>query len=138
MGIGPQNLGAAGMSSNSKPCGSPLKKLTDLSGDGKVTQKDVLIGRGVIDAEGDSPNNSGSPLYFQDDISKIQEAASTLEAHNIGGGGGAQPAAGDAAGAAASQKEMLMSSMQQGSQGGPGAATMRGIGGLFGRFAKRR
>ena len=26
------------------------KKLTDLSGDGKVTKKDVLIGRGVIDA----------------------------------------------------------------------------------------
>jgi len=49
MGIGPQNLGASGTSGNSKPCGSPLKKLTDLSGDGKVTQKDVLIGRGVID-----------------------------------------------------------------------------------------
>ena len=32
-------------------CGkTPAKKLTDLSGDGKVTQKDVLIGRGVIDA----------------------------------------------------------------------------------------
>ena len=28
----------------------PLKKLEDLSGDGKITQKDVLIGRGVIDA----------------------------------------------------------------------------------------
>ena len=27
---------------------TPLKKLTDLSGDGKVTQKDVLIGKGVI------------------------------------------------------------------------------------------
>jgi len=27
---------------------SPLYKLTDLSGDGKVTQKDVLIGKGVI------------------------------------------------------------------------------------------
>jgi len=26
-----------------------MKKLKDLSGDGKVTQKDVLIGRGVID-----------------------------------------------------------------------------------------
>lgn len=79
MGIGPQNLGAAGMSSKSKPCGSPLKvipaivatvgkkilakkvadkvgtafnKLEDLSGDGKVTQKDVLIGRGVIDKDG--------------------------------------------------------------------------------------
>ena len=24
------------------------KKLTDLSGDGKITQKDVLMGRGVI------------------------------------------------------------------------------------------
>ena len=79
MGIGPQNLGAAGMSTKSKPCGSPLKaipailatvgkkilakkvaykvgsalnKLDDLSGDGKVTQKDVLIGRGVIDKDG--------------------------------------------------------------------------------------
>ena len=29
---------------------SPIAKLKDLSGDGKVTQKDVLIGRGVIDA----------------------------------------------------------------------------------------
>jgi len=27
---------------------SPLYKLTDLSGDSKVTQKDVLIGKGVI------------------------------------------------------------------------------------------
>lgn len=30
---------------------SPLKKLTDLSGDGKVTQKDLLIGIGVIKAK---------------------------------------------------------------------------------------
>jgi hypothetical protein len=28
--------------------GSPLNKLEDLSGDGVVTQKDVLIGRGVL------------------------------------------------------------------------------------------
>ena len=35
---------------------SPITKLKDLSGDGKVTQKDVLIGRGVIDEEG-SPMN---------------------------------------------------------------------------------
>lgn len=94
MGIGPQNLGAAGMNPKSTPCGhsaasspmnyidpmqqaamqpqqvgmeqpgqvgivqpqsalqqpmvTPFNKLTDLSGDGKVTQKDVLIGRGVI------------------------------------------------------------------------------------------
>tara|TARA_R100001510_G_scaffold57465_1_gene65634 strand:+ start:4076 stop:5563 length:1488 start_codon:yes stop_codon:yes gene_type:complete len=31
---------------------SPLNKLTDLSGDGKVTRKDVLIGRGVLDKDG--------------------------------------------------------------------------------------
>lgn len=29
MGIGPQNLGARGMSGNSKPCGSPLKKINN-------------------------------------------------------------------------------------------------------------
>ena len=52
-GIGPQNLGAPGMNPKSTPCGhstSPMNKLTDLSGDGKITQKDVLIGRGVIEA----------------------------------------------------------------------------------------
>lgn len=31
---------------------APLKKLTDLSGDGKITKKDVLIGRGVINKDG--------------------------------------------------------------------------------------
>jgi len=109
-GIGPQNLGASGMNPKSTPCGhsvsSPVNKLEDLSGDGKVTQKDVLIGRGVIDA--DTPNNSGTPLYFQDDISKIQEAASTLEAHNIGGGGG-----GAVQGAAAAAQETAASQMGQ-------------------------
>lgn len=29
MGIGPQNLGAAGMSTKSKPCGTPLKMAED-------------------------------------------------------------------------------------------------------------
>tara|TARA_B100001059_G_scaffold201858_1_gene209461 strand:- start:740 stop:1171 length:432 start_codon:yes stop_codon:yes gene_type:complete len=131
-GIGPQNLGASGMNPKSTPCGhpvaSPMKKLEDLSGDGEVTQKDVLIGRGVIDADGDTPNNSGTPLYFQDDISKIQEAASTLEAHNIGGGGGAVQ------GAAAAAQETAASQMGQSRR----EATMsrfkafRGAGGLRG------
>ena len=31
MGIGPQNLGAPGMSGNSKPCGSPLSKISNPS-----------------------------------------------------------------------------------------------------------
>ena len=35
MGIGPQNLGAKGMSGNSKPCGTPLKKISNsLDGEG--------------------------------------------------------------------------------------------------------
>ena len=124
-GIGPQNLGASGMNPKSTPCGhsvvSPVNKLEDLSGDGKVTQKDVLIGRGVIDADGDKSSlNSGTPLYFQDDISKIQEAASTLEAHNIGGGGG------EVQGAAAAAQESAAAQMGQN----------RKRGGFLGRLAR--
>jgi hypothetical protein len=53
-GIGPQGLGVNKNNGytigEGNGCGcSPAKKLKDLSGDGKVTQKDVLIGRGVID-----------------------------------------------------------------------------------------
>ena len=70
MGIGPNNLGPDGKSGYTS-CGhpkksplkkivesldgpgqSPLAKMEDLSGDGKITQKDVLIGRGVITKEG--------------------------------------------------------------------------------------
>ena len=56
-GIGPANLGGPGMKSHVHACGTPKKssafnKLEDLSGDGKVTQKDVLIGRGVINKDG--------------------------------------------------------------------------------------
>jgi len=50
-GIGPQGLGVK--TNNGYTIGkanSPMKKLKDLSGDGKVTRKDVLIGRGVIDS----------------------------------------------------------------------------------------
>jgi len=47
------------MSPFNKVSTSAMKKLKDLSGDGKVTQKDVLIGRGVINPDGTkvkSPN----------------------------------------------------------------------------------
>ena len=54
-GVGPQGLGTRthngfwiGNSAGDNTL-SPVKKMKDLSGDGKVTQKDVLIGRGVID-----------------------------------------------------------------------------------------
>ncbi len=43
---------------------TPLKKLTDLSGDGKVTQKDVLIGKGVI--KPNNPAKQKSPLMLKD------------------------------------------------------------------------
>lgn len=64
-GIGPQGLGTSKNRGyyigEGRGCGcgcrgncvcgqSPMKKLNDLSGDGKVTRKDVLIGRGVIES----------------------------------------------------------------------------------------
>jgi hypothetical protein len=53
-GIGLQGLGVKtnnGYTIGSGSGSSPMKKLKDLSGDGKVTQKDVLIGRDVIKAK---------------------------------------------------------------------------------------
>jgi hypothetical protein len=75
-GIGPQGLGTSknngytiGEAKGGCKCKgmcqcgkSPMKKLKDLSGDGKVTQKDVLIGRGVIE----SPMKQKSPLKLKD------------------------------------------------------------------------
>ena len=43
------------VSKYSKP-DNAMPRMKDLSGDGKVTQKDVLIGRGVIDEKGDPIN----------------------------------------------------------------------------------
>jgi hypothetical protein len=49
-GIGPQGLGTRKNNGYTigKGSNSPAKKLTDLSGDGQVTKKDVLIGAGVL------------------------------------------------------------------------------------------
>lgn len=44
--------------------GSPLNKLTDLSGDGKVTQKDRLIAAGVFNKDG-SPNKMKKSTAFK-------------------------------------------------------------------------
>jgi len=112
-GIGPQSLGAPGMSPNSKPCGTPLDfnaGLRQAEKDGKLHENFAKVVRA------DSAVNSGTPLYFQDDISKIQDAASTLEAHNIGGGGG------EVQGAAAAAQETAASQMGQSrmSTGGSG------------------
>ena len=52
---------------------TPLKKLTDLSGDGKVTKKDVLIGRGVI--KPNSPAKQKSPLMLKDACYKKVKAS---------------------------------------------------------------
>lgn len=55
-GIGPQGLGTS--KNNGYTIGEGGKSpvmMKDLSGDGKVTRKDVLIGRGVLPAPGKSP-----------------------------------------------------------------------------------
>jgi hypothetical protein len=106
-GIGPQNLGAVGMSSKSKPCGTPLDFNAGFESLPEGVQRKI-----DPDEKADSAVNSGTPLYFQDDISKIQEAASTLEAHNIGGGGG-----GEVQGAAAAAQETAASQMGQARRG---------------------
>lgn len=63
MGIGPQNLGARGMSGNSKPCGSPLKKISN-----------------SLDGEG------GSPLAKSGfNIAAIEAKQSGKESFNYGG-----------------------------------------------------
>ena len=93
-GIGPQNLGAAGMSTKSKPCGTPLDFNKGFESLPESVQR-------KIDPEGKADSNS--PVTFQDDVTKIQEAASTLEAHNIGGAGEVQGAAAAAQESAASQ-----------------------------------
>ena len=97
-GIGPQNLGAAGMSTKSKPCGTPLDFNEGFESLPEGVQR-------KIDPEGkaDSPENYGTPLDFQDDVAKIQDAAGVLESHNVGSGGEVQ-------GAAAAAQENVASS----------------------------
>lgn len=122
-GIGPQNLGAMGINPKSKPCGTPLNfnsKLEAAVDSGKITGKFADV------VKENPPNNSGSPLYFQDDISKIQEAASTLEAHNIGGGSEVQ-------GASAAAQENAAASLGTSEATAPGGR----FGGFLG-FIKRR
>ena len=116
-GIGPQNLGAAGMSTKSKPCGTPLDFNEGFESLPESVQR-------KIDPEGEADSNS--PATFQDDITKIQDAASTLEAHNIGSGGGGGAAA-PAGNARSQQASIAMDSMR--GEGTPG--TGRALGSLF-------
>lgn len=44
---------------------SPINKLTDLSGDGEITQKDVLIGRGVLNRDGSPATLKKSTTAFK-------------------------------------------------------------------------
>ena len=119
-GIGPQSLGAPGTSPNSKPCGTPLDFNTKLRAAlPEIKEKNENFAKAV---RADSAVNSGTPLYFQDDITKIQEAAGVLEAHNIGSGGEVQGAAAAAQESAAAQPGMSRASMFKGS--------------LFGRMQK--
>lgn len=137
-GIGPQNLGAAGMNPKSTPCGSPLDFNPKLRAAlPKIKKNNPNFAEAI---EADPGTNYGTPLDFQDDISKIQEAASTLEAHNIGSGGGAAAAA-PAGDVGAQQASMAMDSMGGGNVPGNSAAMggrfTKGIFGLLGREKRR-
>ena len=70
-GIGPQNLGAQGMSSKSKPCGSPLDATAAQNaafGPGsELADKDPQRAKEILDGinEADSGANYGTPLNSQ-------------------------------------------------------------------------
>ena len=49
---------------NSTPSKKSSMKMKDLSGDGKVTEKDVLIGRGVLNEDGSPVKAKGSPYML--------------------------------------------------------------------------
>ena len=112
-GIGPQNLGAAGMSTKSKPCGSPLdasEAQNAAFGPGsELADKNPEQAAKILDGinEAESPENYGTPLDFQDDVAAIQAAASKLESHNVGSGGEVQGAA------AAAQENVASSQLSQ-------------------------
>ena len=55
----------------------PMAKFPDLSGDGKVTQKDILIGKGVIDKPkyGKKPKMYNKPKQQKDLLKKKRDAA---------------------------------------------------------------
>jgi hypothetical protein len=129
-GIGPQNLGAAGMSTKSKPCGTPLDFNEKLRAE---------VGKGTLNPgfekaikENDPATNYGTPLDFQDDVAAIQAAASKLESHNVGSGGEVQGAA------AAAQENVASSQLAQLAAGQDLAKTMGGpaVGGPAGRILR--
>ena len=130
-GIGPQSLGAAGTSPNSKPCGTPL----DFNAGLRAAEKAGKLPESFAEkVRADSPGNSGTPLPFQDDIAAIQEAASLLERHQIGSGGG-----GAVQGASAAAKETMASQMGQSrmSAGGGGTPGRGSLAGGLSSFLKR-
>ena len=49
---------------NSTPSKKSSLKMKDLSGDGKVTEKDVLIGRDVLNEDGSPVKAKGSPYML--------------------------------------------------------------------------
>jgi len=62
-----------------------VKKLKDLSGDGKVTQKDVLIGRGVINPDGTKLKSPNKIMGGMSSITKSKLPLKTdKEVYNMG------------------------------------------------------
>ena len=61
------------------------KKMKDFSGDGKLTQKDVLIGRGVLQKEGDKFVAKQYGGSLTDDIKKIKKAGGGMTYQLYGG-----------------------------------------------------
>ena len=61
MGIGPQGLGSMGMSKNSRPCGSPLNKMSDKR---KARKKAKAVKKLKVPADS---SNSSIDNYFKNE-----------------------------------------------------------------------
>ena len=117
-GIGPQSLGASGLSPNSKPCGSPLDASASQNaafGPGsKLAKENPERAAAILDGinEADSAVNSGSPLNSQ------------MPGLGVGGGGmiGGIGSLATTFGGATARKRRLLASRNPGAFGDGRAA----------------
>ena len=132
------------MSTKSKPCGSPLdasEAQNAAFGPGsKLAKENPERAAKILDGinEADSPENYGTPLDFQDDVAKIQDAAGVLEAHNVGSGGEVQGASATAQENAAAQIGQVRALAGRGAMGSTGGIAGGPLAGRIAGMIKRR
>lgn len=60
-----------------------FEKFPDLSGDGKITQKDILMGRGVIDKDGEKKAEKGIEQIKKEILQEVMKEGGALGMKNL-------------------------------------------------------